>query len=113
MAAVAQQAGGRADFAVRVCRSSEGETSDLHVDAGAVTMRLEQDDAVVWRLPLSDEPAAVLKAEPGGCWSWTYAWNGRGSGGEPVADRPAALHVASLSDEVRGVEDQEQFTPQS
>lgn len=109
MADVQQQPGGT-DFSVRVCRSSEAEAADLHVDQGAALMRLEQDSAVVWRLPPVDEPAAVLRTEPAGCWTWTWTWDGRGNDGAPVPAGASVLHVDSLADEVRDFGDQEQFT---
>lgn len=109
MADVQQQPGGT-DFSVRVCRSSEAEASDLHVDQGAVLMRLEQDGAVLWRLPPVDEPAAVLRTEPAGCWSWSWTWDGRGNDGTPVPSGASVLHVNALADEVRDFEEQEQFT---
>lgn len=110
MAAVLQSSPGGAELAVRVCRSSEGEPADLHVDAGAALMRLEQEDAVVWRLPPAKDAAAVLRVEPGGCWVWTHAWDGRGADGTPLAGGSTELHVASLADEVRDLEDEEPFT---
>lgn len=98
-----------ADLAVEVCRSSEGSTADLHVDAGAVTMRVERDGEPLWSLPVQDDPAATLRTEPAGCWRWTWAWDGRGDDGQQL-DGSLVLLGAALADEVRDIEDQASFS---
>jgi hypothetical protein len=109
IAAVQQQPDRAVELEVRVCRSSEASRTDLHVDAGAAAMRLEQQGAVVWRLPAVNEPPAVLVTEPGGCWVWTHPWDGRADDRSPLPAGSTVLHVRSLAQEVRDVEDQQEF----
>ncbi len=95
---------------VRACRSSEAAAADLHVDTGAIALRVEQDERVLWRLELPDEPAAVLRTDPGGCWRWRYTWDGLADNGKPVPAGSATALGRSLSDELRDTEVSQAYT---